>query len=298
MNEFLIKKLQEIYENDTIDKILNGLSSIKKTTFRTNTLKCSYEQIDRCLNENNIIYDKYNKFSNIYVVDNKYESDIKKLNIYNDGLIYLQSISSILPAYIINPKEKENILDMCAAPGGKTTLIAALTNNKSNITAVELHKDRFERLKFNIEKQNANAYLININATDLNDYLKFDKILLDAPCSGSGIININDEKYQKYFTEDLIKKCVKTQKGLIKKSSKLLKSGGVLVYSTCSLLKEENEEITDYALNYGFEFDNICENGDIDMIKVYENVIIDDKYIKIIPSDIYEGFFVSRLIKK
>ena len=89
----------------------------------------------------------------------------------------------MIPAYIIEPHENENILDMCAAPGGKTTLMQSLANNKLNLTAVELNKKRYERLKFNVRNQSSNVYVININALDLDDNLKFDKILLDAPCS-------------------------------------------------------------------------------------------------------------------
>ena len=293
MHEFLVEKLREIYDDNTVNNILEGLSGKRKTTFRVNTLKSSISDIATYLENNHIFYNKSNILDNAFIIEDESYAFITESSIYKDGLIYLQSLSSMLSAYIVAPSEKENILDMCAAPGGKATLMAALSNNKSNITAIELHKDRYERLKYNIEKQGANIYALNINAIDLNDNLKFDKILLDAPCSGSGIINITDDKYKKSFTNELINKCVKTQKNLIKKASKILKTGGTLIYSTCSLLKEENEDAINFALNSGFKIDKI----DIDSYISTTNIIKNDTYIKIIPNEIYEGFFIARLIK-
>ena len=300
MHEFLIEKLKNTYDDDKISVILDGLSCNRKTSFRVNTLKSSIEEIKITLDSLNINYSQYKDSFNIFILESGSESLIQNLDIYKDGKIYLQSISSMLPAYLLEPKENENILDMCAAPGGKTTLIAMLSNNKVNLTAVELHKDRFERLKFNVNMQGANAYLLNLNSIDLDNNLRFDKILLDAPCSGSGILSISDDKYKRYFTDELIEKCKNVQKKLIKKSSMIIKKGGMLVYSTCSLLKEENEEIIDFALKNGFKVD---EDGIRVFVKntfktdIDSEIKLDNKFIKIFPSEIYEGFFTSRLIK-
>lgn len=300
MNEFLIEKLKGTYDDDTISVILDGLSIDRKTSFRVNLLRSNIEEIKSILDSLNINYSQFESISNIFILESGSESLIQNLDIYKDGKIYLQSISSILPAYLLESKENENILDMCAAPGGKTTLISMISNNKVNLTAVELHKDRFERLKYNLKIQGANAYTLNINSIDLDDNLRFDKILLDAPCTGSGVLNINDDKYKKYFTNELIEKCVKTQKRLITKARKILKSAGILVYSTCSLLKEENEEMIDFALKNGFKID---KEGIKDFVKntfktsLDSEIKLDDKFIKIFPSEIYEGFFTTRFIK-
>ena len=178
----------------------------------------------------------------------------------------------MLPVFMLEPNKGENILDMCAAPGGKTTMIQSITGNSVNLTAVELHFDRFKKLEYNVKKQGANVYLINKNAMDLDDFLKFDKILLDAPCSGSGILDLNVENHN--FSDKLIEKCVKTQKNLIKKAHKLLKKSGTLLYSTCSLLKVENEEIVSFAEKLGFK---------------------KEQTIKVFPSELYEGFYIGRL---
>lgn len=284
MNEFLIEKLKNTYKEEVVNKIINGLSKKKYSTFRINYIKSSLEEIENYLIDNNIKYEKIVNFDNAFVVDKKY--NLAELDIYKNGKIYLQSLSSMIPVFILEPKENENILDMCASPGSKTTMIQSITNNKVNLTAVELHKSRYEKLIYNLNLQNVNAYTINKNVLDLDNLLKYDKVLLDAPCSGSGILDINNENYKKYFTDALIKKCISSQMKMIEKASNLLKKGGKMVYSTCSLLKEENENMIEYALKKGFS---------IEKINFLENQ--NKEFIKIIPDELYEGFFVSSFIK-
>ncbi|MBQ7743526.1 MAG: RsmB/NOP family class I SAM-dependent RNA methyltransferase [Lachnospiraceae bacterium] len=296
MHEFLFKKLINTYDDNTATKIVDGLKCDKKTTFRVNHIKSTCDEVENELKSQSIPYEKFDNTDgsniiiiDVYIIDSDFKSNLENLNIYKEGKIYLQSISSMLPAYLLDPKAKENILDMCAAPGSKTTLIQSIANNKVSLTAVELHKDRYERLKYNLELQGANAYTFNMNAIDLDDNFKFDKILIDAPCSGSGILDINNNYYEKYFTEGLIARCVKTQKNLIKKASKLLNVDGIVVYSTCSLLKEENEDIVNYAKGCGFE------NANLSTIPSSNQ---NENYIKVFPDSIYEGFFIAKLIKK
>lgn len=290
--------------------ILKGLKINHKTTFRVNTLKANIKFVRDSLDKNGIEYTILSEEKGIFILDNYYVKNgfdqktnvkLEDLDIYKDGLIYVQSISSMLPVYVLDPKPTENILDMCAAPGGKTTLIQSYANNKAYVTAVELHKDRYERMNYNIKNQGANVYTLNMSSFDLDDNLKFDKILLDAPCSGSGILDINNTNYERYFTDILIDKCERTQKKLIKKSYKLLKQGGIVVYSTCSLLNAENEEIVYFASQNGFEVQNISRDIFGDSFFKY----IDDRYctndnglIKIIPNELYEGFFIACLKKK
>ena len=116
----------------------------------------------------------------------------------------MQSLSSMLPPIILNPKLKADILDMAAEPGGKTTQIAALSNNLANIKACELNKIRLERLKYNIQKQGAtNVYVMEKDARLLDDFFCFDQILLDAPCSGSGTLSIFNSKLKENFTRKI-----------------------------------------------------------------------------------------------
>lgn len=290
MHEFLKEKLIESnYSDGEIENIMNGLACDKHASFRINRNKISKEEIVDLLNDKKISYELNDKFIDAIILTNAVTKNgitidkgsnvtIEDLDIYKNGKIYMQSLSSMKPVYVLSPKSSENILDMCAAPGGKTTMIASITNNKANITAIELHKDRYERLLYNIKIQSANVYAMQKNAIDLDENLKFDKILLDVPCTGSGTFELKSENYLKFFTNVLIEKVAKTQQKLISKASKLLRKDGILVYSTCSLLKKENEDMVNFAKNKGFKL-----NGDI---------------IKIMPNKYFEGFFIARLIKE
>ncbi len=180
--------------------------------------------------------------------------------------------------------------------GSKTTQIAALTNNLANITACEMNNIRAERLKYNLDKQGVtSAVIMKVDSRKIDEFFSFDRILLDAPCSGSGILNINDEKCFKYFTEELIKKSSKTQAELLKKAINLLKNGKEMVYSTCSILQVENEDIIRKAI----------EQKKVEIIPIdLEN---DDSICKlpvtipgtlcVCPTEEYEGFFVAKLRK-
>ena len=213
---------------------------------------------------------------------------------YKNGEIYLQSLSSMLPPIILNPAEKTDILDMTSAPGGKTTQIAALTNNNANITACEMSNIRAERLKYNLEKQGALAYVMVKDARNIDNFFSFDQILLDSPCSGSGTINMNNTDLNKYFTLELVEKCKKTQRSLINKAVQILKGGKELVYSTCSILKEENEEIVKTIMNKGMEIVPIEFEGKEILPQLPTTI---DGTLCICPTQEYEGFFIAKLRK-
>ena len=185
VSEFLTNELIKQYGEETYNKIIEGYNQKRFTTLRVNTLKSKVSYICSALSENNIEYEKVSWNNEALIIKNANEIDIKELEIYKNGEIYLQSLSSMMPAIILEPKENEDILDMTAAPGGKTTQIAALTNKKANITACEMNSVRADRLKYNVKKQGATSVtVLKEDSRRLNDYFSFDKILLDAPCSG------------------------------------------------------------------------------------------------------------------
>ena len=288
--EFLKNKLISQYGEELTTKIIEGYNN-RVVSLRINNIKSSKEEITAILNENNISYENISWYDNALVV-NTTEDTLRELDIYKEGKIYLQSLSSQLPPLFLNPQENEMILDMTAAPGGKTTEIAALSNNKAMITAIEKNKIRSERLQYNIDKQGAKKVtVLNTDARNLNEYFMFDKILLDAPCSGSGTIINNDYSN---FNEDLINRSVKFQKNLITEAIKHLKVGGELIYSTCSILKEENELIIKEILNDNFELISLDLTN-------YQNLpklpTIIEGTLCVMPTNYYEGFFVAKIKK-
>lgn len=296
LSEFLTNELIKQYGEETYNKIIEGYNQKRFTTLRVNTLKSKVSYICSVLSGNNIEYEKVSWNNEALIIKNANEIDIKELEIYKNGEIYLQSLSSMMPAIILEPKENEDILDMTAAPGGKTTQIAALTNNKANITACEMNTVRADRLKYNVEKQGATSVtVLKEDSRRLNDYFSFDKILLDAPCSGSGTILLNNERTYKNFSENLVKKTIKSQKDLLKKAIKILKPGHELVYSTCSILKQENENIIKEIIEKGqAEVMPINEEKLKDIPKLKSNI---DGALTVCPNEYYEGFFVAKLRK-
>ncbi|MGN1372143.1 MAG: RsmB/NOP family class I SAM-dependent RNA methyltransferase [Candidatus Coprovivens sp.] len=292
--DFLKEKITNEYDEKQVKIILETFSKSKIVSLRINTIKSTKEEITKYLEEQNITYETISWSENALVITNKTEEDLRNLDIYKAGKIYLQSLSSQLPPLFLNPQDNEMILDMTAAPGGKTTEIAALSNNKAMITAIEKNKIRSEKLRYNIDKQGAKKVtVLNTDARNLNEYFMFDKILLDSPCSGSGTFTNNNFDN---FSEDLVNRSTNFQKSLLTEAIKHLKVGGEIIYSTCSILKEENEEIINYILsknnNIEIVYLDLSEYSDIPKLPVtIEGTLC------VMPSKYYEGFYVAKLKK-
>ena len=294
--DFLIEKLHKDYTEEQVNKIIDGYKKEKRLTFRVNTIKTTVEAIEKELIKNEIEFEKVKWSKEAFVILNKAEKEIQELEMYKNGKIYLQSLSSMLPPIVLNPMPKNDILDMAAAPGGKTTQIAALSNNEANITACEINKIRAERLRYNLDKQGASSVFVMLeDARNIDNFFSFDQILLDSPCSGSGTININENNLNEYFTTELVERSKKLQIALIKKAIKILKSGKEMVYSTCSILKEENEDIIRKVLNEGIEIVPIEFDGKETLPQLSTTI---KGTLCICPTKYYEGFFIAKLRKK
>ena len=295
--KFLEEMLEKQYGAEKTKEIINGYQTKRKTTLRVNTIKGNIEEIKNKLEKSKIEYQEVPWSKEALIIKNADEKSIQEMNIYQDGKIYMQSLSSMLPPIILEPKEGIDILDMAAAPGGKTTQIATLTNNKAHITACEKNKIRAERLKYNVDKQGATCvFIMPKDSRFIDDFFSFDQILLDAPCSGSGTLDYNDANIEKYFTEQLIERSSKTQKTLLKKAINLLKPGHEMVYSTCSILSCENEDVVESILkDEKIEIVPISFEG-IESLPVLPTKI--PGTLCVCPTELYEGFFVAKIRKK
>jgi len=293
---FLKELLEKQYLEHEVQKIIHGYSSKRKVTFRINRLKTTKEKVKKVLTEKQISFTEVPWYEDAFIMKEKDESCIKALSIYENGEIYLQSLSSMIPVLVLEPKNGEHILDMAAAPGSKTTQISSLTLNQSLITACEKNKIRADRLQYNIKKQGVtNITILNEDARKLDEFFTFDKILLDAPCSGSGTILLSNEKSRSSFSKELLERSQKTQLELIRKAVSLLKKDHEMVYSTCSILKEENEDI----------INQILKEGHVEIVPIE---ILNDQLpllkgtiegtLTISPTEDFEGFFVAKLRKK
>ena len=226
------------------------------------------------------------------------------------GYYYVQELASMLPSIALEPKENELILDLCSAPGSKTTQIASKMKNTGTIIANELSFGRIKILASNLErcgvtntiitKKEGSAFCSRFKRAGI----EMDKILIDAPCSGEGTLR-NSPKTSLMWNPNTIKTLSKIQKTLVKSAIEILKKGGTLVYSTCTHAPEENEEIVDYILN---EFKEMkIEKINLPLkfrpgITSWQNKKYNEQVkqsYRIYPQDNdTEGFFVSKFVKK
>ena len=298
-----IENLYKTYNTRIADKILLGMGERRFTTLRVNTLKSNVEEVKECLEKQNVEFEIVSWYKDAIIIKNAQESDLQKMDLYKDGKIYLQSLSSMIPPLVLNPKEGEKVLDLTAAPGSKTTQMVALMKNEGYILANELDKLRCERLKYNVNMQGAKIVeTINENGRIIGDKYPeyFDKVLLDTPCSGEGRFIVNDVKTYKNWSTKQVEELIKVQKDLFTSAVKSLKINGEMVYSTCTLNLKENEEIVNWAIKeYPLELEQIkidLKNTIKGVTKGLESSL--SKSIKMIPTKNQEGFYIAKLRKR
>ena len=297
--------IEEIYRNFSpriADKILIGMSEKRLTTLRVNTIKFNMEDLLKILQKENIEYENVEWYNDALILKNADEKKIQNLDIYTNGYIYLQSLSSMIPPIILNPKKEEKVLDLTAAPGSKTTQMAAMMENDGYILANELDKIRCDRLKYNVHMQGAEIVeVINMPGENVGEKYPntFDKVLLDVPCSGEGRFLVSDEKTYKNWSTKQVQDLVEIQKKLFESAVEALKAGGEMVYSTCTLNLKENEEIVNYAiknLNVKVEEINIeLKDKAKGISKGYDSSL--KNTIRVLPNKYQEGFYVAKIIK-
>lgn len=222
-----------------------------KTYLRINPLNIAPKTLIKRLNDKEIILKKVPWLKHGYEIDSDFSA--ASTTEYLLGYFYIQEAASQAVAEILNPKSTDLVLDMCAAPGSKTTHLSNLMNNEGVIIALDSNLPRISALNNNLERLKCKNVIVYRKDAKFADDLEkeFDKILLDAPCSGN--YTIQDDWFEIRSPDDLLN-MQREQKKLILTALTLLKPGGTLVYSTCSLEKEENEDVIEYALN---KFDDI-----------------------------------------
>ena len=298
-----VDNLYTMFSPGVVDNIFRGIAEKRFTTLRVNTLKYNIQDLMKYFKEINIKFERVLWYKDALIIKNATEKDIQKLEIYQKGYIYIQSLSSMVPPLVLAPQEGENVLDLTAAPGSKTTQIASLMNGKGFVLANELDKLRCEKLKYNINSQGASiANVINGRGEKIGEQYseKFDKVLLDTPCSGEGRFTIYNVQSYKTWSPKTVNELTKMQKKLFKSAYNALKPKGTLVYSTCTLNKEENEHILDWALN-NFNLKLVPLDVNIrEAIPAFNNELNKsiNNAIRILPSKNMEGFFVAKFIKK
>jgi 16S rRNA C967 or C1407 C5-methylase (RsmB/RsmF family) len=310
--ERFLERLTEMFGVSLSNQI--GQTFVKRPiTFRVNSIKSTKQEIRKILLGGGFKVRDVLWYKDAFILQNKWKQDIMDLDIYKTGKIYMQSLASMVPSLVLNPQPGEKVLDLTAAPGSKTSQIAALMDRKGELVANDNNKIRFSKLKHNME-------LLGVDSSE-DDFLKlrmehgvvlskeypeyFDKILLDTPCSAETRFLTDKPKSFSYWNERKIKEMAHKQFGLLRSAWGALKSGGILVYSTCTFAPEENELQVSKFMEYNPDCTILpVELSGIKKLPIVKN--FKDKEVRkdviknafrIMPDKEIEGFFVVKLKK-
>lgn len=280
MPEWLVEELLKEYSLQNVEEICRHSNEKPKTTIRINSLKIEQEDFLKELRKRKIEYEQTEIPNFIHIKDVK---NIGELDLFKQGFFTVQDIGAGEIGFMLLPEPDDIVLDACSAPGGKTTHLAELMKNKGKIIACDIYEHRIK-----LVEENANRLGITIIETLVKDaqvleenYIeKFDRILLDVPCLGFGVMKRKpDIKWQRRMED--IEEITQVQFKILEKCANYLKVGGELVYSTCSILKSENEDIIEKWLK------------SVNVKKCREYKIEAQK--KILPSKENDGFFISKI---
>jgi 16S rRNA (cytosine967-C5)-methyltransferase len=248
---WMVKRWVDRYGLYETEQLLSANNERPTIVVRANTLKITADELVKLFEERNIRNTRSKYLENFIKVGHL--SGIYNLDLFEKGYFSVQDESSGLVVKLLDPKPGETVIDLCSAPGGKTTFIGELMKNQGKIIAVDKYEHRLNLVKQSCERLGVeNVEFIPKDALEV-DVEPADKILVDAPCSGLGVIQKKpDIKWQRELSD--IRNLAKTQIELLEKASKLVKNGGVIVYSTCTIEPEENIEVVKEFLSRHPEF--------------------------------------------
>ena len=289
-----MKKVEEIAINSNVKPHLS---------IRINNLKIkddSKKDFIKRLEEKDIKI-KQGLLKDFLIVENA--KNIENMEEFRQGLFTIQDETAGLIPIILNPNKTDVILDACSSPGGKTTYLAEMMENQGKIEAWDIHEHRTKLVENTAKRLGITNIKTKVNDATIYDEKykeKFDKILLDVPCLGLGVLRRKpDIKWQK--SKEDIEEITKTQKQILENCSQYLKNGGELVYSTCSILKQENDNIINEFLNEHKEFYtekiNIKKNNKIQNKDFFEKYITNDNYLQVYQNNETDGFFICKMKK-
>lgn len=252
-NEFMMQTFMDLFTVSELLEFLEASEVSRPLTIRTNSLKTRRRDLAAALIGRGVNLDPIGKWSKVGLVIFSSQVPLGATPEYLAGQYMIQGGSSMLPVMALAPQENERILDMCAAPGGKSSHIAAIMKNTGVLFANDVNRDRLNAIIGNFHRLGiVNSVVTNIDGVQYKQFMSgFDRVLLDAPCTGTGVVS-KDPSVKTSKSEVDIQRCFNLQRKLILAAIDCLSAksatGGILVYSTCSVLPEENEWVIDYAL--------------------------------------------------
>jgi 16S rRNA (cytosine967-C5)-methyltransferase len=289
-NPWIIKNWTKNFGKEFTEELLVSNAERPIIYLRTNTLIISRDELIEKLKEQGLKCDKVNLIPEAIKVENL--KNIENNDLFRKGYFTIQDISSMIVGHVLNPKDNSLVLDLCSAPGGKTTHVATLMNNSGKIVARDIFSHKLRLIKQTVDRLGlTNVEIQEFDASKLDEKSidKFDYVVADVPCSGLGIIRRKPEI--KYKDKEEIMSLSNIQNTILENASKYVKIGGILVYSTCTIEDRENIDIVKTFLknNNNFELEPI-ENIKIDLDNQEQG------YIKIYPNiHGMDGFFIAKL---
>lgn len=273
----IIQLIKSAYGSEETEKILESFNKVPKLTIRVNVNKINKEELKKILEAKGFTVE-YNPMTNrgLWVKG----GSLTELPEYKEGLFAIQDTASIIVADKLNPNEKQRVLDLCAAPGGKTFALSELMHNKGEIIAIDKYQHKIDLMERKIIERNIkNVKVMVKNSEEYEAKFKeaFDLVLADVPCSGLGVIGSKPE--MKYRDEDNFSQLVQIQRNILKNGACYVKKGGILVYSTCTINPEENHNQIENFLRENAEYELLEEN----------------KYFPYMDMD---GFFICKMKRK
>ena len=291
---WFIRMIYKQYGEENGRKILSGLNATPKVTVRVNASKGEYDEVFERLEE--MEYDVEEGYACPEAIIIKGGSSIENNELFKEGLITVQDESAMLVSPLLDLNPGDVALDLCAAPGGKTTHIAELLENEGKVYSFDLHENKLSLINENLERLGLNNVEVEaMDATKLNSkyVASADKVLIDVPCSGLGIIRKKPEiKWNK--SRKALKDLVPTQRAIMENAWVYLKNGGTMIYSTCTLNTEENQDNVEWFLNkYKDAKVEKIFLGNMDNF-IYNN----DGSLTILPNEYMDGFYIAKISKK
>ncbi len=292
---WMVKRWIQRFGFDEAEQLAEANNKRPILTIRINTLKTTKEEVYRRFSEKGVAY-RFCRYID-YFMTLRLMSKIYLDEDFKNGLYTVQDESAGLVSVLLSPKENDIILDMCAAPGGKSAHLAQLLNNKGKIFSVDKYESKLRIMKENAERLGVtNTEFIHDDASDFQSEAvksqKFDKILLDAPCSGLGVLSKKPEIRWKREMKDILS-LAELQKKLLNNAAEYLKAGGVIVYSTCTTENEENMDVVkDFLAKHPeFKIDNAAQF-------VRREIVNADGCIETFPhKHNTDGSFAARLVR-
>lgn len=305
--EAFVERLGRIVPPQWYARVMATFDTPKQVSFRINRLKSTLEEVESRLDTMGLEYTCVEE--GVYTIPPHQKHALTHSSLWEEGKIYVQNRSSMIAPRLLDPQAHESILDLAAAPGGKTLLLAELMGNTGWLSAVEPSKERFFRLRANLDHQgvsNAHTYCSDGRSIGKKCPLRFDRVLLDAPCSSEARFRSDDPSSTRYWSLAKVKESSKLQRRLLLSAYDTLKVGGRLLYCTCSFAPEENEGSLHYLLERHGEH---LQTLPIDL--GWENIqaplsqwgkeVFDPRIanaVRILPTDAMDGFFICLLEKQ